>query len=287
MNISFFRKNTTFHFFLASMTYCGISFALNTNKIKEEFRDYDYAPTRVEKFYLENHMKQTVELVLAKKKQYLSKNKRVMGIWEAIEYLNELVDESDPDLDLPQAQHLFQTAEALRKDGQPDWLVLTGLIHDLGKILCLFGEEQWAVVGDTFPVGCAFSSKIVYPHFFQHNPDYNHPLYSTKMGIYQEGCGLDQVHMSWGHDEYLYHVVKNYLPKEALYAIRYHSFYAAHKEGAYDYLMNDEDRKMFQWVKLFNDYDLYSKDIQIVNIAEVQEYYNNLVQKYFPENLEW
>jgi hypothetical protein len=39
---------------------------------------------------------------------------------------------------------------------------LTGLIHDLGKILAHpeFGSEpQWAVVGDTFPVGCAFSDK--------------------------------------------------------------------------------------------------------------------------------
>ena len=41
------------------------------------------------------------------------------------------------------------------------WFVLVGLIHDLGKVLCLFGEPQWAVVGDTFPVGCAFSGFCV------------------------------------------------------------------------------------------------------------------------------
>ena len=38
-------------------------------------------------------------------------------------------------------------------------------MHDMGKVLCLFGEPQWAVVGDTFPVGCAHSDKIVYPEF--------------------------------------------------------------------------------------------------------------------------
>ncbi|HAO96880.1 MAG TPA: inositol oxygenase, partial [Verrucomicrobiales bacterium] len=43
---------------------------------------------------------------------------------------------------------------------------LTGLIHDLGKILCLFGEPQWAVVGDTFPLGCRFSEKIIYHEYF-------------------------------------------------------------------------------------------------------------------------
>ena len=32
---------------------------------------------------------------------------------------------------------------------------LTGLIHDIGKIMHLWGEPQWATVGDTFVVGCA------------------------------------------------------------------------------------------------------------------------------------
>ena len=32
-------------------------------------------------------------------------------------------------------------------------MIATGLIHDLGKVLCKYGEPQWAVVGDTFPVG--------------------------------------------------------------------------------------------------------------------------------------
>ena len=65
--------------------------------------------------------------------------------------------------------------------------------------------------------------------------------------------------MSWGHDEYMYTVCKDYLPEEALYMIRYHSCYPIHREGAYDYLMTDKDRQMFEWVKKFNPYDLYSK----------------------------
>ena len=93
-----------------------------------------------------------------------------MGIWEAMEFLNTLVDDSDPDTDLTQIEHLMQTAEAIRADGHPRWFILTGLIHDLGKILCLFGEPQWAVVGDTFPVGCRYSDKIVFPEFFARQP---------------------------------------------------------------------------------------------------------------------
>ena len=131
-----------------------------------------------------------------------------MGIWEALEYLNTLVDESDPDTDLSQIEHLLQSAEAIRKDGHPRWMVLAGLLHDLGKVLCLYGEPQWAVVGDTFPVGCAWSEKIVYPEFFRDNPDSRVPEYQTRLGVYTEGCGLKNVDLSWGHDEYLYQVVR-------------------------------------------------------------------------------
>ena len=94
-----------------------------------------------------------------------------MSVWDAMAQLDSLVDESDPDLDLPQIHHALQTAEALRADGQPRWLVLTGLLHDLGKLLCLFGEPQWAVVGDTFPVGCAFDARVVHADLFAENPD--------------------------------------------------------------------------------------------------------------------
>lgn len=36
------------------------------------------------------------------------------------------------------------------------------------------------------------------------NPDNNNPTYNTKYGVYSEGCGLNNVVMSWGHDDYMY-----------------------------------------------------------------------------------
>jgi inositol oxygenase len=49
---------------------------------------------------------------------------------------------------LSQIEHLLQTAEAIRRDGKPEWMQVTGLIHDLGKLLFLFDSEgQWDVVG--------------------------------------------------------------------------------------------------------------------------------------------
>lgn len=257
-------------------------------KEKDSFRNYD-EPGRdtVREFYRINHEGQTLALVQEKKAQFTPGKHGTMTIWEAMEYLDTLVDDSDPDTDLSQIQHLMQTAEGIRKDGHPDWFILTGLIHDLGKVLCLYGEPQWAVVGDTFPVGCAFSDKIVYPEFFSANPDTQRPELSTPCGIYEEGTGLDNVHLSWGHDEYLYQVVKDYMPEESLYMIRYHSFYAGHREKAYDRLMNDHDREMFRWVEAFNPYDLYTKSDAPPNVAELRPYYEALIGKYFPDPIAW
>jgi inositol oxygenase len=258
------------------------------SKKKEAYRNYqdDVRPS-VREFYRLNHRYQTLDFVLQKKAQYLPRTRRKMGVWEAMEFLNTLVDDSDPDTDLTQIEHLMQTAEAIRQDGHPRWFILTGLIHDLGKILCLFGEPQWAVVGDTFPVGCAYSDRIVFPEFFAENPDSQIPSYQAPCGIYREGCGLDQVHLSWGHDEYLYQVVKEYLPAEGLAMIRYHSFYAGHREGAYTHLMNDHDRALFTWVRAFNPYDLYSKTPVRPNVAQLRPFYEELITEYFPSVLDW
>jgi inositol oxygenase len=58
--------------------------------------------------------------------------------------------------------------------------VLAAFIHNLGKVLCLYGKPQWAVVGDTFPVGCAHFDEIVLPEFFRDNPDAKVPDYQTQ-----------------------------------------------------------------------------------------------------------
>lgn len=252
------------------------------------FRNYaEDTRDGVKEFYRQNHIQQTVEFNRSIRSKYLPPKTREMGIWQAMDYLNQLVDDSDPDIELPQIAHAMQTAEAIRADGHPDWFILTGLIHDMGKVLCLFDEPQWCVTGDTFPVGCAWSGRIVYPEFFQQNADAEVAEYQTQLGIYKHNCGLDNVMLSWGHDEYLYQVVKSFVPEEAQYMIRYHSFYAAHKENQYDYLMNDQDREMFRWVREFNRYDLYTKTDVPPDVSALTPYYEELVAKFFPETLWW
>ena len=113
-------------------------------KQKEDYRDYNDSPRDelVRNFYKINHQFQNYDFVVAKQNEFLTLDKRKMSVWDALDYLNTLVDDSDPDIELDQLQHLLQTSEAIRQDGHPDWFVLTGLLHDLGKVLCLYGEPQ-------------------------------------------------------------------------------------------------------------------------------------------------
>lgn len=252
------------------------------------FRQYDLACLRVKEFYLEQHERQTVAYNIQARINFKTKVRAKMTVWEGLERLNKLLDESDPDTELSQIDHALQTAEAIRRDRKPRWMQLVGLIHDLGKLLYFFDSQgQWDVVGDTFPVGCRFSKKIIFPDSFGKNPDFFNPLYNTKYGIYSKNCGLDSVMLSWGHDEYMYHIAKanSTLPEEALAMIRYHSFYPWHQENAYSYLMDDHDKEMMKAVRAFNKYDLYLKADALYDEDQLREYYLELIDEYFPEKV--
>ncbi|KAH7651228.1 Inositol oxygenase protein [Dioscorea alata] len=228
----------------------------DSNAFGHSFRDYEKQSQRkaaVEEFYRINHLNQTYEFAKKKKEEYGKLSKAEMSIWECCELLNEFVDESDPDLDEPQIEHLLQTAEAIRRDyPDHDWLHLTALIHDLGKVLLhssFGGEPQWCVVGDTFPLGCAFDESIVHHQVMKEN--------------------------------------MTTLPPAALFIVRFHSFYSLHRSGAYTYLMDDDDKEMLKWLQIFNKYDLYSKSKVRVDVEKVKPYYMSLFNKYFPEKLRW
>jgi len=269
-------------------------------KAIEEFRNYeDSARDEVVKAtYKLNHTCQTVQFVRQMKKEYSKFQRAKMTILEALQRLTDVVDDSDPDTGAAQIFHAFQTAETLRQNyPEQDWLPLVGLIHDLGKIMVFpefGGLPQWATVGDTFPVGCLHSERIVRPEFFAENPDRAIPEYNTPCGMYVENCGLSKLEMAWGHDEYMYMVCKHNkstIPEIGLNIIRYHSFYPWHREDAYEQLMCESDYELRLWVKRFSWCDLYSKDMTTPTAEDVERltpHYQMLIEKYFPVGvLEW
>ena len=66
-------------------------------KSTEEFRNYDKTEKDgVREFYRLNHKYQTYDFVLQKEKEFLKFDKKEMPVWDAFQFLNQLVDDSDP-----------------------------------------------------------------------------------------------------------------------------------------------------------------------------------------------
>ena len=258
-----------------------------------KLRDYTNADQAVKNNYLKARKYQTIDHVKNMHEKYL-KFDTCLTIDEIFEKLEDFVDISDPDVSLPNLVHLYQSAEMSRKDNQPEWFQFITLLHDIGKIMYLKGDdkdgtslkEQWGMVGDTFLVGCKIPDSIIFPEYNSENPDMKNPLYNTYYGIYKEKCGLENTWCSWGHDEYLYQILVHNnieVPLEALYIIRYHSLYVYHDKDEYQHLMNETDHKYKPFLKLFNKYDLYSKpDCKVIIQEDIKNYYKNLIKKFIP-----
>lgn len=240
--------------------------------------------------YRDMHINQSLEYVLKKKKQYEVLNNKKMTMKDALSVLDTFIDPSDPDLNEENSIHAYQTAERIRKLHPTNTeLQLTGLIHDLGKALFTFGEPNWAIVGDTYVVGCEFPKSIVYYDTLRENKDFNK---YNKNGIYKEGCGLESLNITFGHDEYLYQVLsqnksKHKLSQKNMDVIRFHSFYPWHTSGEYHQFMNEYDKETLQNVNYFNQFDLYSKEDSPEISIEIKQYYDSLLQEFFPEELQW
>ena len=312
-----------------------------------KLRNYDFVQENIRNTYKKMIKYQNVKYVLSMKQKYKTFPNIKMSIWDVIDKLNYIVDESDPDSDHPQIVHACQTSAFLDcvylepntnklkemikiKDlfskgeweflpyvvknkyvkscylhnlyshiEEWDWLPLIGFIHDLGKVMVIpefGGLEQWSVVGDTFPVGCIYTNKNVFHKEKFHRSNTDYALYKTFTGRYKEKCGFDSVDFCYGHDEYLSNVLKKNntkLPDEALYLIRYHSFYAWHNPRnsnirGYTYLADEYDWLMLPLLKAFQKADLYSKVEDIPNIDKVKEVFNPLVKKYIgKEEIIW
>jgi inositol oxygenase len=278
-------------------------FLITAKKDVESFRNYKNSDRQavVAEHYRLMRANQTLEFTRKMSQKYDfsdGKYRKMMTIREAFKELMTYVDSSDPDAELPNRIHMLQTAEGLRKAGHPDWMQIVGLIHDMGKVMFLWGTEedgqlgraegpQWALGGDTWVAGCALPDCCVFPELNSTNPDMADPRYNTECGIHQRGCGFEKLEFAYGHDEYLYQMLLGnniVLPVEGMAMIRYHSCYPWHTGGAYRQFMTDEDHTLLKWVLEFNKCDLYTKDNDVEEFMKREEelwaYYEPILEKY-------
>jgi inositol oxygenase len=267
------------------------------------FRNYQDCDKRVEKLYRLQRQNQHYDYAGYMIDKYCRFEEEGY-FWDLFEKAG-IMDVSDPDLEngVSNTYHFWQAAEGIRKAGLPDWMQVVGLVHDMGKLLCskpyACNEDgtsvtsQWGVVGDTFITGTEIPNSVVFPDFNSLNVDHQRGM---MLDFYKNGCGLDQMRSSFGHDEYMYRLLKINgvkLPDQAYAMIRYHSMYAWHQGGSYLNFENTKDRQMKPWVRLFNQYDLYTKVDDKEKLDSLDErietefkpYYTKLLEKYFPEGL--
>lgn len=70
--------------------------------------------------------------------------------------------------------------------------------------------------------------------------------------------------------------------------IRFHSFYPWHSSGCYKQFESEYDKELLNDVKYFNSFDLYSKeDTEFVLTDEIKSYYDDLLDEFFPEKLQF
>lgn len=228
-------------------------------------RDYSNAPNSVRTCYARQRAHHDVQFVYTMIDKYCVEYKRAMTVPQILQALDSVHDLSDPDLSLPNSQHALQAAHAALRAGEAPWMVVTALIHDFGKLLCVLApndddgtsaETQWSIVGDTFICGAAMPPSLPFQDL----------RIATESEPYPLHCGLRRTTIAFGHDEFLYHVLRRMvltgtctLPMHALDAIRFHSLYAWHTDGAYTEFEDANDRALKPIVRRLNTYDLYSK----------------------------
>jgi len=261
----------------------------------------------VELFLRLSRARQTLDFTKRQASQFATLDHGEMGVWEALAALNELREYeaalfgpgSGLDPDLPLLEHAYQCAELCRL-AHPDkeWMALVGLVHGLGKLLAhrKFGSQpQWAVCGESFPLGCRFDSHIQGAQFFLANPDRRRRVYNTPTGIYTPHCGLKNVFMSWGAAEYLYLVLvlnNTALPPEALFLLRFSKFVSLTRPGsAYRLLLSPEDELLLPLLHDFQRAIVYRRvaipEGLALQVPDRHAFYDALIQKYIPGKLLW
>lgn len=147
---------------------------------------------------LDRHRAQSAETVASLQRRYAKPLFGKVRVWDLIERLGACVDPTDQRLYCAsQLVHVSQILEEMETDGVATrHMVLVALVHDLGKLLLLTGEDPANVVCMNDAVG---------------------------EGGGGGGAGLDHTVIQWNHDEFAYQRLRGLIPDDLAWLVRYHS----------------------------------------------------------------
>jgi predicted HD phosphohydrolase len=198
------------------------------------------------------HDAQTVEDVRALTEKYQAPVFGPVKVVDLLERLALCIDPLDAHLGcVSQLTHALQTADAMRADGIDDRdLLVAALIHDVGKLVLLTGEDPANVGGPIRPIVVG--------------------------GV---GEGLDHCILQWGHDELAYQRFKHHVPEHIAWLIRYHSLWMP---GCVSYLDERDARYERDYHAVFRRYDGASKSLFRPPESGIEDY-RDLIEEAFPE----
>ena len=203
---------------------------------------------------LERHNAQDAQQVEALRRTYAKPVLGKVRVWELIERLGSCVDPTDERLFCASQQvHVLQILEAMEADGTatPD-MVLVALIHDLGKVLLSLGEDPANVVCMTRAVGEG-----------------------------ADGVGLDHSMLQWNHDEFAYQRLRDHVPEDLAWLIRYHSIDV---EGVSNVMDARDLERTERLLLTFAHYDHATKSpyhLPSVTLAS----YRDVIEEAFPHRI--
>jgi hypothetical protein len=197
----------------------------------------------------EKHKKQTVDDVNILNEKYKKNNifDKPIETWLAIEKLAQVSDPTDKQLyTVSQWVHTLQVIEGMENDKVKDEMMyVSGWLHDLGKLLLITNEDPANIVCDNYVI---------------HG---------------QKNIGLNNCVLNWNHDEFIYLKLKDIIPKDYLWLIRYHSI---NIKQCSDYFDN-YDKKMIEKLLIpFKKYDKQTKSIY--NYPKLNlNFYKKIIEK--------
>ena len=201
----------------------------------------------------ERHRRQTKQDVQALKTKYEGAVLGKFRVWDLIEKLALCVDPTDSLLGCTsQYMHVCQVIAGMERDGElDDDMLLTALLHDLGKVAMLAGEAPENVVCFIEPVEAL-----------------------------EPASGLDNVTFQFGHDEIAYSRLKDHVPEHVSWMIRYHSMIVGKSEE----YMSPKDREYQQkYFTRFSKYDHGTKSTAFLPDHVTLDRYRDFVEARFPQ----
>jgi hypothetical protein len=200
----------------------------------------------------ERHSSQSQELISGLRRRYSAPIFGRVRVWTLIERLGACVDPTDERLYCAsQLVHVRQMLDEMERDGvASEAAVLVTLLHDLGKLLLLTGEDPANVV-----------------------------CMNTLVGDPPEGVGLENCLVQWNHDEFAYERLKGLIDDDLAWLIRYHSLEIGTARG----VMDDRDvERTSRLLVPFAHYDHATKSPFHLPATPLEKY-RDVIEEAFPK----